>query len=82
MELRSIYSRKISLFVQARSNNRKHALVGQLQSRVNRVLAYDQTVLVCHDHSSETDNRLVTLFQSVCICVDIFFCQRVSFVKT
>ncbi len=82
MELRSFYSRKISLFVQARSNNRKHALVGQLQSRVNGVLAHDQPILVSHDHSSEADIGLITLFQSVGIGVNIFFCEGVSFIKT
>lgn len=57
-------------------------LVGQLQSGIQRVLADDQSVLVCHYHSSETDVGLLALLDAVCVGHHILLDQRVSGVQS
>lgn len=76
-----IYSSKISSIIQRRSDSRKHALVGQLQSCVHCVLAYNQTISIGHDDSSEANVRLIAFLNAIGVSVDIFFGEGVSLIK-
>ena len=81
-KLGSIYSSKVSSIIKGRPDYWKHALISQFQSCVNRVLAYDQTVLICHDDSSEAYVWLVALVNAVSVSINIFFSEGVSLVKS